>query len=387
MTATMTSTVATTEVQQIDAFKEKVKICAQDYSVTSSADKLYQILAIDPQANCILGLRSFLDHVKSTSKTRDLLLYAKWYLDSIDYLRELRTNFKTRIYVHLDQKSGSKKRKRSPFKGATSQQLNNVSDQLMKIMTRLNLLLDKEGAINVKLFSIESGNTSLSTHPMNVQALARLIPDALYKLKLSAQLATDWLTVEATRRMENQNKAVMARQPKVTLIDQLSQIDEEIKAEEIEFDHASEELQCLLEREERVSAISSESHALDIKLNSLLDKQSITEHEISSIKTLLGTADSNLEFKEKLQQDMRSRQTIHRELEHRIKVLEFQKGITIEDLCIELEIKPSWIRSANNLQDRCISLESSLEAKKLERQKLELALKRTAVEYYTKVTE
>lgn len=363
-----------TLVQEIDAFKERIRLCAQDYSTVSSAEKLERILSIDPQANCVLGLRAFIGHVKPTSKTKELVLYIKWYLDSVTYIKELQENFKTRILRLLEQSSGSK-RKKSPPGDTNSKHLQTVADQLKKMMHRLSLLLDKEGPINMKLFSLESEDNSISGYPVHVQALSRLVPDSLHKLKFSAQLATDWLTVEAEKRMESQSKAVIASQPKVTLINQLSQIQYEIKVVEDEFEHVSEELQCLLEREERANAISSENQALEIKLSGLLDKRIDAEHELDDIKALLKTVGSNQAFREKLMQDMRAKRMRYYELESRIRILEYQRAITVEDLCVELEVKPSWIRSTNNLQDKCISLESSLEAKRLERQKLELALK------------
>ena len=325
------------------------------------------------------------------------VMYCRWYLDNLNYLKELKTQFDNRIYLPLtrnmtttdsdtenakDNKSGQEKNKpileyRHSCPDITDlydyTDLRNIVGRLGYLRDRLSHLLEDEGEIDVDLFSVNSALDD--TDNKADQRFLRLVPDILVKLNNAATLAQQWLDIAATKEFDAGTRLTKLERVKTILGDRLANINNEIQSKQKELSVEAGDLKELRKREERSNSISSQHQSLEIKVNRSLEKIDRAVKQISDIEDLITTAAGNKQFTSQLNQELKKKRRELNELNQNLKILEFEREITTEDLCLELEIKPELIRLTTNLQEKCQNLESILEAMRLEKERLELALK------------
>ena len=325
------------------------------------------------------------------------VMYCRWYLDNLNYLKELKTQFDNRVYLPLtrnmtttdsdtenvkDYKSGQEKTKpileyRHSCPDITDlydyTDLRNIVGRLDYLRDRLSHLLEDEGEIDVDLFSVNSAFDENDNKAD--QRFLRLVPDILVKLNNAATLAQQWLDIAATKEFDAGTRLTKLERVKTILGDRLANINNEIQSKQKELSVEAGDLKELRKREERSNSISSQHQSLEIKVNRSLEKIDRAVKQISDIEDLITTAAGNKQFTSQLNQELKKKRRELNELNQNLKILEFEREITTEDLCLELEIKPELIRLTTNLQEKCQNLESILEAMRLEKERLELALK------------
>ena len=330
------------------------------------------------------------------------IMYATWFLENLAYLKDLKIQFDDRIYLPLTQlfngESAILQRQLSSLSSDSwsvllykdempeiadlykNSELENVITRLRYLKNRLDYLLDDEGEIDPALFSVTSAQVVDGlTLPNN--AFIRLMPDIQQKMTTAAILAERWLEIILTKDRDGSTMVSKLERVKTMLGDRLATLNNEIVRETDELTSESDELQDILAREDRSTIISNLVHSLEAKVNKINEKIFQNANQINDIKDLLRTAAGNEQFKSNLMSDLKKKEKLHRELERAAKILQFEQTLTTEDLCIELEMKPSLIRISGSVQDKCEQLESSLEAKKNERYQLEMVLKPSFKDY------
>lgn len=325
------------------------------------------------------------------------VMYCRWYLDNLCYLKELKSQFDKRVYLPLEQNmcdSTTARRKQSVDRKSSEDcesilefkhscpdirdlydysDLTNIVGRLGYLRDRLNHLLEDEGEIDADLFSV---NSVLNHKDDNSDdRFLRLVPDILVKLQKAATLAQQWLDIAATKDFDEGTRLTKLERVKTILGDRLANIDDEIQAKQKELSVESSDLKELRKREERSSNISNQNQSLETKINRSLEKIDRTSRQISDIEDLITTAAGNKQFNHQLTQELKKKKKEQNELNRKLRILEFEREIAAEDLCLELEIKPELIRQTSSLQDKCEHLESILETMRLEKERLVLALK------------
>lgn len=363
-----------TILSQIEKFKEMVSLCSSSFRLTTCADNIAEIAQQYHNVTSVYSIKLFIESARTSANkgTRDSVVYAQWFLDNFNYVRELKSNFKSRIYQPLLQRYNNHNINPSNENRKT---LHMIVEKAAQLMKRLDRLMDVEGEIDPSLLTIDSENLNRKGIPTQQQSLIKLVPNALMLLDELAMLATDWQAAEAKERAEHGIQAVEVHHDKQILIRELSRLTNDIDSDEKELEMESEELHSLLEREERSNRIKGENHSLEVKMNDLQDKLSEVKLQMTDTKELIQTASNNSKFRAQLQHDLAAQKKQAAELELKMKVLRYQMDIVIEDLCVELEIKPSIIRLTNCVQDHCMKLENSLELKMREKERIVQALR------------
>lgn len=323
-------------------------------------------------------------------------MYATWFLENLAYLKDLKLQFEERIYVPLSQlfhrESPLGPRQMSTLSSDSwsvllykdeipeiselysNVDMENVVRRLKYLKNRLDHLLEDEGEIDPALFSVTSAR-ALEGLKLPNNAFIRLMPDIQQKLATAGILAEKWLEIVTSRDVDGDTLVSKLERVKTILSDRLDNLNLEIKKTSDELSIESDELQDLLVREDRSDIISSKCQTLETKVGKLNDKISQNARQISDIKELVHTAVGNKQFMGQLTGDLKKKERLQDEMMQNVKILTYEQHLVTEDLCVELEIKPSLIRITNSLQDKCEELESSLEAKEVERHQLEMALR------------
>lgn len=322
------------------------------------------------------------------------IMYCRWYLDNLAYLRELKEQFDIRIYSplksHLSTHHSSTNRPDTALSSTThilefknsvpdikdlydDSDLENITGRLTYLRARLSHLLEDEGEIDADLFSVNSSMDS-DDIKMDDERFIRLVPDILVKLSNASFLAKQWIDIAATKELDEDVKLIKLDRVKTILSDRLGSISSEIDSRQRELDEESGELKQLLKREERSDTISSQNQNLETKINRLNGKIDTFAKQVADIQDLIKTAAGNKQFTSQLNSELRKKKREKSELTRKLSVLEFEREIVVEDLCLELEIKPELIRQSSSLQEKCDSLESILLAMREEKQRLQDAL-------------
>lgn len=323
-------------------------------------------------------------------------MYATWFLENLAYLKDLKDQFEERIYLPLTQifhgNNTIGQRQLSTLSGDSwsallykdeipeiaelynNGDIQNVVSRLKYLKNRLDHLLEDDSEIDPALFSVTSAR-ALDGLKLPNNAFIRLMPDIQQKMATAAILAERWLDIVTSKDSSGSTFISKLERVKTMLGDRLAQLNNEIQRTSKELSVESDDLQELLDREERSEIISTKCQSLETKVMTLKEKISQNSRQISDIKELVNTAGGNKQFMGQLTTDLKKKERLQSEMTQKAKLLEFECSLTTEDLCLELEIKPSLIRITNNLQDRCEELETALEAKQVEKHQIEMALR------------
>jgi len=348
-------------------------------------------------------------------RTKKLLTYGKWYLENLDYLKEIKSTFDKWIYLPLSHTyydeddprllpshnsppsiNGSVTSLRSGRPSSKSlsrsnsilmfkedipdikdlydySDLDNVTGRLSYLRERLGHLLEDQGELNPDLFSLNSEKYTKG-YPEKLHNLIRLVPDILLKCRKAAALAQQWLAIEAAKEMDTQQKLLKLERVETVLSEKLEGVSQELVVTETELAQETYELQSLLEREDRALTIHSETREIDLKIEEIQGKIERIDLEIEDVNELVKTVKSNKQFFDQLSKDLVRKHLEKEKLLKRITTLQFERNILTEDYSFELEIKPSIIRYTNDTQDKCEKLEQEVEFKRNIKDEIENAL-------------
>lgn len=341
------------------------------FNLEACTDNISEISTRHCSVSTVHSIKQFIEGSRAVRdrRTRDLVVYAQWFLDTSDYIRELKSNFLSRIY----QPILSSQQKRHTFSDVSkSERLSVIAENTSQLLLQLGMLFDwnENSAISEPTVDRVLDRKGISGQE---RSIIRLIPSSLRVLSELAALASDWLAVtsESRERTVTMGSHLDGKE----LRRELSRLTREIDNGERELELESEELHTLLEREERSNKINGENHTLEIKMNGYRDKLTEVRLQMKDTQELIDTTGNNSGFRNQLLNDLNAQRRQVVELEMKMKVLRYQMDIVVEDLCVELEIKPSLIRLTNSVQDKCMKLESSLEVKRLEKNRLEQTLR------------
>lgn len=400
--------------KQIEAFREKVQICQSSYSAQLAESMLTNIT--DKDGKHIDTVYKIRQYVKSRpaaqSKQNQTDVYAVWYLNNLQYLKELKTNFDERIYLPLTKiyltqqteepgimgtdtgtqlslKSGDTNTMiRAPsaasvlkFKDDLPEvkdlydytEIENVSTRLNYLRQRWQHLLEDEGEITSTLFSYNSVPQMTPRCPKQMANLLRLVPDILLKCGNAAILATQWLQSASSKAIDPHTKHEKLERVKSVLTERLTGLSNEIKTGERELEHESNDLEMLTEREERANEIMSKTHEIDMRLQRIQAEINQLGIECGELQRRHAAATDVAIEQEIKQEKQRLELRIHK-LRQQIDLHLYERDLLNQDLTLELEVKPCLIRFTDHIQEKCESLEQTIDEKRSEKHRVESAL-------------
>ncbi|XP_067931194.1 myosin-13-like [Watersipora subatra] len=389
--------------EQLQQFQEKVQICSESFAVHELVDTLQ---AISQKTHKVIqsryNLQAFVDRIEGDKENADgaimekEVMYARWFLDNMGYLRDLNKQFTEKIYTPLTQLFNGENaitqrstpawtkpswsillyQKKIPeiTELYNDVDMENVFIRLRYVKSRVDHLLEDEGEIDPALFSLASQKVLEGKNLPN-HSFIRLMPDVQHKLTTAGSLAERWLEIITSQDVNGRTMISKLERVKTMLGNQLDSLNHEIKTTANKLSSESDDLQDLLAHEDRATLISNKCQSLELRLSTLKKKISQNTHQIEDIEELLETSPANKQFVANLLSDLHKKRKFHDDLTRQTKIVQFELSIVREDLCVELELKPSVIRITNSVQENCEQLETSLEDKKVEKYQLEMALK------------
>lgn len=395
---------------QITTFREKAKLCQASYS-GPLAEKMITLLKgkDGKHIDTVYAMRQYIKHLSSKSQNDPPAVYAVWYLNNLQYLKELKKNFDERIYTPLSKlyqtqqtsgglgsNSGTKLSLRDStqssirapsaasvlkFKDDLPEvkdlydftEIDNISSRLTYLRQRWQHLLEDEREITTALFSYNSMAQLTPRCPKEIVTLLRLVPDILLKCNNAAALALQWLDCASTKTTDLHTKCNKLERVKSVLTERLTGLSDEIRSEERELEYESSDLEMLADREERANEIMSKTHQIDTKLQQIQTEiHSLTlqcdELEIKQAEAVNSATQQNVrQDKQRLELKI---QKLHQEIDLNL----YQRDLLKEDLAIELEVKPCMIRYTDHVQEKCETLEQTIDKKRSEKHRVESAL-------------
>ena len=391
---------------QVESFQQKVKMCEDAYSTQLAESMFSQMLLADgAHVQTVYKLKHYAQTRPEHETNNPLLVYANWYIANLSYLKELKANFDERIYVILtkfyqqeeleeeviESVPGSKEpsimsdvRAQNStsvlkFKNDLPEvkdlydftEVNNIAQRLRYLRQRWQLLLDDESEISPTLFSFNSRISTTPHCPTQIVYLLRLVPDILLKCRNAGLLALQWLEHASSKAIDAHTKYSKLERVKSILTEKLSGLSDEIKLEEKALEAESSDLELLAEREERANEIMSKTKRIDFHIEQLQSK--IYQLNID-----------NNRVKHAIKSDVSNRQALNKQLYNNelevlklgkdIKLLQYEKTLLEEELAVELEVKPCMIRFTDQIQEKCETLEQTIDKKRQEKQTVESAL-------------
>ncbi|CAL1542123.1 unnamed protein product [Lymnaea stagnalis] len=347
-----------------------------------------------------------------------------WFFEFMDYLQELFSNFEEKIFVplfkyfHDYDSSGTTHRsntmssafsKLSQFSGSDNQgiegdqepdeegdslaemrrmraqarasllqlsheyrdiksiydttEIDKVAQRLSFVKEQLDYLLEEEDEVDPDLYSEES--RKMVAHldmDFGTENLIRLVPDILVKLKKAAWLARRWLELDDKR-----TKDVSAKLDKLAAIEEkfvkrLDVLQDNITKGEKRLEKETNELNRLMEKENRSDVLTFKTYNLDAHIEKLQKKLEKLNRERDNFASQLAEIVKSKDLKEfhKLKFRFESNKLQRFVTERKLSTLNYQKNLLADDLNLELFVRPSVIHSSNKLQEDCEQLEKRL---------------------------
>ena len=360
-------------------------MCQASYSTKLAERMLTQMAELDSSPSSLYQLRRF--SILHQNEASQCVRYAQWFLTNLEYLRELRRNFNQRIYEPLCCYYQQEERDAATPGSASSQRshsvlelkhdfpevkdiydysdIENIMSRLSYITPRWQHLLEDEGKIEPLFFSVNSESVVSESCPATLRHIARLIPDVLVKCVTAGGLARRWVCVAGTKAIDSHTRLDKLERVRTEVSGRLDGLRRDIENEEGQLERATSDLETLIGREERCSAIMSAEYAATVRAQELQGQLQTAREELQALLEAREAADPGA---------VHAKQVEIIQLEKELALHSFSRAVLTEDLSVELEIKPSIIRFANQLQDNCERLEETLDNKRTERLRLESAL-------------
>lgn len=394
-------------IKQIEAFREKVRLCRESYSSRLAESMISQLRAQDGSfIDTIYKLRKYVQTMSTDQQQAPTAVYAVWYLSTLKYLKELKTNFDERIYLPLsklyqnmdveegmtaDEQGQKEASTLSAYRAHSSAsvlkfkndlpevkdlydfaEVENVATRLKYMRQRWQFLMEEENEINTSLFSYNSQVETSARCPKNIVNLLRVIPDILTKCGKAGLLSLQWLECASTKAIDIQTKYHKLERVRSVLTEKLSGLSTEIKSEERQLEVESTDLEMLADREERANDILSKTHQLESYIKQL--HTNIYKLSFQTEELQVKRRSSDLSAKTQIDRQTHKNEAAIFKLSQEIKMKMYEKDLLEEDLAIELEVKPCLIRFTDQIQEKCESLEQEIDKKRNEKQRVESAL-------------
>lgn len=401
--------------KQIELFSDKVKLCQSSYSAQLAESMLSQITDRDGKhIDTVYRLRQYVKSLSAVeTRQSQPAVFAVWYLNNLQYLKELKTNFDERIYITLTklyQVQQTEEQSIMGYDGGTQlslrssgsdhmgmrapsaasvlrfkddlpevkdlydfTEIDNVSKRLSYLRQRWQLLLEDEDEISNTLFSYNSLPQLTPRCPKQMVNLLRLVPDILLKCGNAATLAHQWLQSAGTKAIDPQTKHDKLERVKSVLTERLTGLSNDIKTGEQELEHESGDLEMLTDREERANEIMSKTHEIDTRLQQMKAEISQLGSQCRQLLQQHAAATDTCEENQIRQEKQRLELRIHK-LRQEVDLHLYEKNLMNEDLKLELEVKPCMIRLTDHIQEKCESLEQTIDKKRSEKHQVESAL-------------
>ncbi|XP_064648173.1 uncharacterized protein LOC135500567 isoform X2 [Lineus longissimus] len=212
------------------------------------------------------------------------------------------------------------------------------------------------------------------------ELVLRLIPDIFTKCFKSITLAKVWWNHAAKIYKESLEESSPVDRERTydmkvsEFTNKVSRLGEDIVREEQQVIVYENDLRKLRMRENRVTDLNSESEKLESRKERAEKAYKDTVHERERLKealenTIQGTVKYN-----KVAMDLRSAEERLVEQHEEVKLLEYHLDILKGDYNVELEVRPSFMRFTDSLQDKISELEKSVAVKKVDKRKIEKTL-------------
>ena len=351
-----------------------------------------------------------------------ILRYFDWYLQFLDFLKDLKIGFNNLIYTPL-KTFFMDKRYVTPLPGRTASrsstllsistirlssdptdfrqfeyngrdslkdefaeladiyennEIAKLSSQLERVSNQWDALLDYDTELRADMFEIDLPVTSReeSMHiNRDVSNLVRLVPDIIMKGKRAVYVAKKWIRCYANRSemLEEKLHKLMNLQQKMSL--KLADIHNDIKKKEAQLATTSQSVDWLLKREERSEDINIQIYDTEQnieKWQAALEQANKEKHRLATDMLDSTHFDKDTLTLQKLQyEENKLKRYI---LDRKLKAAHYQQSILQDDLSVEREVKPSIIRFTNDTQEKYEQLEKELDQKQRTKRMIEQAL-------------
>ncbi|XP_070565418.1 golgin subfamily A member 6-like protein 26 [Ptychodera flava] len=384
---------------------------------------------------------------KRKEEDKELLAYFEWFFGYIDYLRELRKSFEYRIYnplfdYFLDDEADCRKSdddddedlagdgkvtpdNQSPDSGLGNESMlenafkqpsvSQVLVQLSREFSDINFKLDnkdlnktaKELHTLVKKWrGIIDSDREIDAHNYSKESLEevapysnighfrqflRLVPDVLFKAGRALGLAEHWMDLDDQRMQQVDKQLQLVEEIQTRLELRVIDVLSKLQRHQVEFNLKSDELQMLLQREDRSNELNVKMTFIQADIDSLSDKlrdaYKTKDDIISELRNLKQAKKEHTEEYRDCTDKYDDNERHIKNLESRVQLEEYKYRLVEEDMFVELEVKPSIVRYTNQVEDQCERLEQYLKEEKEQRRKLERALKPLSLKTGRDVTE
>ena len=259
-----------------------------------------------------------------------------------------------------------------------SSEIEKLAHRLSHLKERLSYLLDFDGKIDSAMLSQDSERAvfHLKIKDQPIENLIRIVPDILIKFQKAAWLAFKWLEKD-----DQKTKDVNEKLDKLTALEaqmnkRLHCLSNEIQLKERELELQTDNLNKLLEREERTTNLSQTAFDLEKKKTTLTEQFNKLNNERKELsEKLTDAAKTNDKNTYRRLRPLYERNKLQRfALERQLATLSYHMNLADDDMQVELEIKPSVINSTNEVQDRCEELEQRIEKARKEQKVIQAAL-------------
>ncbi|ESO97087.1 hypothetical protein LOTGIDRAFT_239221 [Lottia gigantea] len=252
-----------------------------------------------------------------------------------------------------------------------------VAQKLSFVKEQLEFNMDEDETIDTDLLSQESVRVVRHLNAdEEIETLLRYIPDILFKFKMAAKLARQWMHMDDQRSRDLSSKLQKIMSLENRMSERLSKLVYDIKKHEATLEKDSEELQKLMTREERSTELSSTVTELDDRIKSIKDSLKLLRKEKIIITNKLVEA-----VKKRLKREYKTQKVLYESnrlrrysSERQLATLQFRRDLAEADMHIEVGLKPHLIRSTNDLQDKVEKLEQIIEEERRKERTIKSAL-------------
>ena len=269
---------------------------------------------------------------------------------------------------------------------------NEIREQISELLQQLNRLLDDEMITSdvvttTKLPSVANNKTQNSN---DFSAFESLMPCVFDKFSQCLTLSEDWLEWDK----EQMNKLYLRRprldQLQKILVDQKSNVLRDIESYERNIDSKYEQVRRLSVREERGNALKTKVFQLESSLSELRTQlHTLEQDKLRFIDAMTEAAKQKLGRQEadKIRMDYAQNKLARMLVKRNIDSDEYMLRLLRDDVELENELKPSFVRFTNDAQEQCEELEQQLQTKHEQKLMLESVLKPLREHQYAELTD
>lgn len=358
-------------------------------------------------------------------RERRVRVYFKWYLDFVDYLKAMKSNFDSKIHKHLLQlfydnleespygkPSGENiiaggdganvlKEGLTDFSALSlstsrtdvfiqkvfrniaieyrvitdiyeNKDIDMMASRLLRLSRKLEHLLREDLDLDSTLSRIPKPHDGKKDIGDDVLNFIHLMNYTFVKFKNLIELSKAWVDTDSRRMETLQEKLRRLKEIQKTVSRKKIDLGFAIKKHQLDIQRESENLETMLAREERVNDINAKIFDTEQTLISLkgdLEKSRDVRDVIAKDLLTIPSTDKGRfeELRQRYQKNRISRFVLYKT----IKSMEYQQDILSEDLTIETDLKSSVIRCTNDIQERIEQLEMTLDEEQIQLKVLE----------------